>query len=71
MKKETISSSMVGITEITERYLPVSKRKARKFVSLYLEPKRIGNRIFVEREKIERLLSDPDRENSPLNFQEE
>lgn len=71
MKKETISSSMVGITEITERYLPVSKRKARKFVSLYLEPKRIGNRIFVEREKIERLLSDPDRENFPLNFQEE
>ena len=71
MKKQTISSSMVDINEITERYLPVSKRKARKFVSLYLEPKRIGNRIFVEREKLERLLSDPDREKFPLNFQEE
>ena len=46
------NSTMVGISEITERYLPVSKRKARRFVLLYLEPKRIGNRIFVEREKL-------------------
>lgn len=62
------NSSMVGITEITQRYLPVSKRKARKFVLLYLEPKRIGNRIYVEREKLEQLLSDPDREKFPLNI---
>ena len=62
------NSTMVGISEITERYLPVSKRKARRFVVLYLEPKRIGNRIFVEREKLEALLSDPDRERFPLNL---
>ena len=62
------NSTMVGISEITERYLPVSKRKARRFVLLYLEPKRIGNRIFVEREKLEALLSDPDRERFPLNL---
>lgn len=62
------NSAMVGISEITERYLPVSKRKARRFVLLYLEPKRIGNRIFVEREKLEALLSDPDRERFPLNL---
>ena len=68
MMKEKSNSAMVGISEITECYLPVSKRKARKFVSLYLEPKRIGNRIFVEREKLEHLLNDPNREVFPLNL---
>ena len=62
------NSSMVGITEITQRYLPVSKRKARKFVSLYMDPKRIGNRIYVEREKLEALLCDSDRDEFPLNL---
>lgn len=66
--KNTNHSALVGITEITERYLPVSKRKARKFVSLYLEPKRIGNRIFVERAKLEALLRNSDRELFPLNL---
>ena len=61
-------STLVGITEITEHYLPVSKRLARKFVSLYLEPRRIGNRIYVEREKLEALLYDSNRENFPLNI---
>ena len=61
-------SALVGITEITTHYLPVSKRKARKFVSLYLEPKRIGNRIYVDREKLESLLNDPNRESFPLNL---
>ena len=62
------NSSMVGITEITQRYLPVSKRKARKFVLLYLDPKRIGNRIYVEREKLEALLRDENRDEFPLNL---
>lgn len=66
--EQTNRSSMVGITEITQHYLPVSKRKARKFVSLYLDPKRIGNRIYVDREQLERLLSDPNREKFPLNI---
>ena len=61
-------SAMVDISEIISSYLPVSKRKARKFVSLYLEPKRIGNRMYVEREKLEALLNDPDRIDFPLNF---
>ncbi len=65
---QTPNSAMVGITEITERYLPVSKRKARKFISLYLEPKRIGNRLYVDRHKLEQLLSNPDREEFPLNL---
>ena len=62
------NSSMMDITEITKRYLPISKRKARKFVSLYLDSKRIGNRIYVEREKLEALLYDTDRDEFPLNL---
>ena len=66
--KNINQSALVGITEITERYLPISKRKARKFVSLYLVPKRIGNRIFVERDKLEALLRNSDWELFPLNL---
>lgn len=61
-------STMVDISEITSNYLKISKRKARKFVSLYLEPKRIGNRIYVERSKLEALLSNPDRADFPLSL---
>ena len=60
-------SAMVSIEEIVEYYLPISRKKARKFVTLYLEQKRIGNRIYVERKKLEQLLYDPDREQFPLN----
>ena len=59
-------SAWVDITEIVENYLPVSRKKARKFVALYLEPKKIGNRIYVERAKLEDLLTDPDRADFPL-----
>ena len=65
---EQNNSHWVDISQIVEMYLPISKRKARKFVSLYLDPKRIGNRIYVDREQLEQLLSDPDRENFPLNI---
>ena len=68
MKSQNSQSTLVGITEITERYLPVSKRIARKFVSLYLDTKLIGNRIFVDRAQLEALLHDPDREQFPLSF---
>ena len=67
MKTEQSRSKLVGITEITKTYLPISKKRARKFVLLYLDAKRIGNRIFVERDKLEALLSDPDREKFPLD----
>jgi hypothetical protein len=65
MKKEN-NSSLVGITEITEHYLPLSKKRARRFISLYLDPIRIGNRIFVEREKLEKLLSGSGGRSFPL-----
>ena len=67
MIRETNKSKLVGITEITKIYLPMSRKRARKFALLYLDAKRIGNRIFVERDKLEALLSDPDRERFPLN----
>lgn len=68
MTIETNRSKMVGITEITKTYLPISRKRARKFVLLYLDTKRIGNRIFVDRDKLEALLSDPDREKFPLDI---
>ena len=68
METATNRSKLVGITEITTLYLPISKKRARRFVMLYLDPKIIGNRIYVERDKLEALLSDPDRERFPLSL---
>lgn len=68
MNQEQTTTAWVDITEITKTYLPISKRKARKFVNLYLSPIRVGNRIYVERAQLERLLSDPDREIFPLDL---
>lgn len=59
---------MVDISEITSRYLPISRKKARRFVSLYLDVTRVGNRMYVDRKKLEELLSDPERESFPLNI---
>ena len=68
MITEVNRSKLVGITEITKVYLPISKKRARRFVSIYLDPVFIGNRISVEREKLERLLSDPKRDRFPLDL---
>lgn len=67
MTKET-KTAWVDICEITRSYLPISKRKARKFVELYCTSKRVGNRIYVERAQLEELLADPNRERFPLDF---
>ncbi len=61
-------SKLVSITEISKVYLPISKKRVRKFVSLYLDPVFIGNRMFVERARLEALLDDPNRERFPLNL---
>ena len=66
--EKTDSTQMVGITEITERYLPMSRRKVRKFVSMYLDPIQIGNQIYVRRGQLESLLNDPNQEKYPLNL---
>jgi hypothetical protein len=44
---------------VQQQYLPISKKKIRSFVQKYLAVKMIGGRIYVEREALERLLSDP------------
>lgn len=67
MEKEK-NTKWVEICEITERYLPISKRKARKFVAMYLLPKKVGNRIYVDREQLEKLLNDTNREVFPLDL---
>ena len=64
---EKRQTEWVDICELTSVYLPVSKRKARRFVDLYLSPKRVGQRIYVERAQLEKLLADPDRESFPLD----
>ena len=68
MSKTNDISSLISIDQLVTQYLPVSKKKARRFIHAYLEPKYVGNRIFVERATLERLLSDPNREKFPLNF---
>lgn len=68
MTTEKNKSALVGITEISKVYLPISKKRIRRFVSIYLDPIYIGNRLFVDREKLEALLSDPDRDKFPLNL---
>ena len=64
---EKRKTAWVDISSIVKEYLPISKRKARKFVDLYLTSKRVGNRIYVERAQLEKLLADPDRESFPLD----
>ena len=57
----------VDICELVSVYLPVSKRKARRFVELYCTTIRVGSRIYVERAQLEKLLADPNRERFPLD----
>ena len=64
--KPKYQSTFVGISEIVEKYIPISKRKARQFVMLYLKPKRIGNRIYVNRKQLEALLNDSNKDSFPL-----
>ena len=68
MTIEKNRSAFVGITEISRVYLPISKKRVRRFVSIYLDPIFIGNRMFVDRGKLEALLNDPNREKFPLNI---
>ena len=68
MTTEKNRSALVGISEISKVYLPISKKRIRRFVSLYLDPIFIGNRMYVDRKKLEALLNDPGREKFPLNL---
>lgn len=56
----------LSIDDIQNEYLPVSKKKIRSFAKQYLNAKMIGGRLYVERESLEKVLSDPNRNNLPL-----
>lgn len=59
--------TLVGISELTESYLPMSRRKARKFAKMYLDPIWIGNRMYVDRELLEALLDGINGNHFPLD----
>lgn len=58
--------TLVGISELVDTYLPMSKRKARKFAKTYLNPIWIGNQMYVERELLEALLDGINGNKFPL-----
>ena len=63
---KTLVRKYLSIDDIQKEYLPVSKKKIRNLVKQYLNAKMIGGRLYVERESLERLLSDPKRNSLPL-----
>ena len=62
-----VKRKYVNIDDIQREYLPVSKKRIRSLVKKYLNSKVIGGRIYADREELERLLADPDREYLPLD----
>ena len=62
-----IKRQHIDINEVIESCLPMSKKKARKFAIRYLDYKRIGNKIYVDRIKLEELLKREDVESFSLD----
>ena len=56
----------LNIDDIQNEYLPISKKRIRYLLKRYLHIKRIGGRIYTDREAFERLLADSEREYLPL-----
>lgn len=59
--------TLVGISELVDTHLPMSKRKARKFVKTYLDPIWIGNQMYVNLELLEALLNGINGNKFPLD----
>ena len=57
----------ISIDEIQREYLSLSKKRIRALVKKHLQVKMIGGRIYTEREALDRLLADPDREYLSLD----
>ena len=55
------------ISEIQDEYLPISKKKIRILVKKDLPTRMLGNRIFVDRAKLEELLSSEDGQRLDLS----
>lgn len=56
----------VTVAEIQEEYLPISKKKIRVLVKKYLPTRMLGNRLFVDRQKLEELLASEDGQKLEL-----
>ena len=67
MATKKLKRQYLTISEIQEEYLPISKKKIRVLVKKYLPTRMLGNRIFVERQKLEELLSSEDGQKLDLN----
>ncbi len=67
MTVKKLKRQYVTISEIQAEYLPISKKKIRILVKKYLPTRMLGNRIFVDREKLEELLSKEDGQKLDLN----
>ena len=57
MTKQITVRKYLNIEDIQKEYLPLSRKKLRAFAKKYLNVKIIGNRMFVEREQLEKVLS--------------
>ena len=71
MMEKSLKRKYLTIDDVQKEYLPISKKKIRILVKRYLPTKMIGNRIFVEREKLEELLSNEDVQYLNLNQDEQ
>ncbi len=67
MTVKKLKRQYVTISEIQEEYLPISKKKIRILVKKYLPTRMLGNRIFVDRQKLEELLASEDGQKLDLN----
>ena len=63
---EKLKRQYLTISDIQNEYLPISKKKIRILVKKYLPTRMLGNRIFVERQKLEELLASEDGQKLEL-----
>ena len=54
-------TTFIGVKEIQEKYLPVSKKKIRKMLNSHMDVKRNGNRILVNREQFLNFINNPEQ----------
>ena len=59
-KTVTMKRKYISIDEVQQEYLSMSKKKIRCLVRKHLDAKVIGSRIFVCRDELEALLSNPE-----------
>ena len=64
---EKLKRQYITISDIQNEYLPISKKKIRVLVKKYLPTRMLGNRIFVDRQKLEELLASEDGQRLDLS----